>query len=102
MSKATPLLQDEVWSDTIWKLAGDVANSLRPSELSGHTLLMIVHNAAIEMLASRFDDFFPITEHPTSRTTYYVTMAFLADKFRVDLTKAANERLLRHGNPPRE
>ena len=99
MSKAHELLEDEIWSATIWELAGSVANNLGVPELPRHTRLMATHLAVDDLLRSRGHDFFPITEHATPGTPYRVTVTFLTDKFRLALTTATNERLRRHGAP---
>ena len=44
---------------------------------------MIVRNAMTEIPSGSFDDFFPITGHAATGTSYYLDLGtFLADKFR--------------------
>ena len=89
---AQPLLEDEVRGRAIWELAGNIADSLRTPELLMPVVLDVVYETTTDMLRSKFNDFFPAPEHPAAEATCHDTMAFLADKFRDDLTTATNGR----------
>lgn len=85
--------EDKGWSDTLGSLIRDVANRLGARESSGERVLEAVYHAALDLLRRRPDGFFLVTEHATLGAAYDVSLTFLADQFRRDLTAAAHKRL---------
>ena len=103
MTEQPALQEDESWGTHMLTFALDVADVLRASGATSEAVAEAI-DLALADLSHRMDageipDFFVITEHPTLGTTYHVTLSFLPDKFRGDLTSAANELLIRDGHP---